>query len=169
MTEHPEVDFVQIVLNYYDWESPFIQSKKGNRMETILLNNGVEMPLAGLGTWNLRGQECTKTVAKAIELGYRLIDTAQMYGNETEVGKGIAQSSLPREQIFVTTKIYRISSSYDKAKKAIDESLKRICCFYMSRTRRDRKCTGLWRKPIRKGKPAPLEFPIMTNGGIQNF
>lgn len=131
MTEHPEVDFVQIVLNYYDWESPFIQSKKGNRMETILLNNGVEMPLAGLGTWNLRGQECTKTVAKAIELGYRLIDTAQMYGNETEVGKGIAQSSLPREQIFVTTKIYRISSSYDKAKKAIDESLKRLKMDYV--------------------------------------
>ena len=54
-------------------------------MENIRLNNGVEMPLVGLGTWNLRGQDCSRVVAEALAMGYRLIDTAQMYGNEAEV------------------------------------------------------------------------------------
>lgn len=100
-------------------------------MDTVILNNGVKMPLAGLGTWNLRGEECVDTIAKAISIGYRLIDTAQMYDNETEVGKGIAKSSVPRSELFVTTKIYRISNSYEKAKEAIDISLGRLGLDYI--------------------------------------
>lgn len=92
-------------------------------MDYITLNNGVEMPLIGLGTWNLRGRECAETVKRAVALGYRLIDTAQMYENETEVGAGIAKSSISRDELFVTTKIYRKSNSYEKAKHAIEESL----------------------------------------------
>ena len=69
----------------------------------VTLNNGVEMPLVGLGTWDLRGHECAETVRTAIGLGYRLIDTAQMYGNEKEVGEGILMSGVPREELFVTT------------------------------------------------------------------
>lgn len=92
-------------------------------MEYIKLNNGIMMPLLGLGTWELNGEECIHTVKKAIELGYRLIDTAQMYNNEAEVEKGIAQSNIDRRKLFITTKLYRISNSYDKAKKAIEESL----------------------------------------------
>lgn len=92
-------------------------------MEYVTLNNGVKMPLVGLGTWNLRGQECTNTVKQAIELGYRLIDTAQMYDNENAVGKGIMESGISREDVFVTTKLYRISNSYEKAQMAIDTSL----------------------------------------------
>ena len=65
-------------------------------MEYITLNNGIEMPLLGLGKWNLNGQECVNIVATAIELGYCLIDTAQMYGNEKEVGKGIKRSNTER-------------------------------------------------------------------------
>ena len=92
-------------------------------MEHITLNNGIKMPLLGLGTWNLNGKECIDTVATAVELGYRLIDTAQMYGNEKEVGDGIKKSSIEREKLFITTKLYRKTNSYEKAKKAIDESL----------------------------------------------
>ena len=63
------------------------------------------MPVIGLGTWDLRGQKCVESVKVALELGYRHIDTAQMYKNETEVGKGIQLSSIARDKIFSTTKI----------------------------------------------------------------
>lgn len=100
-------------------------------MDSIALNNGVKMPLVGLGTWDLRDRECIDSVAAAISLGYRLIDTAQMYENEVEVGKGIAQSHVSRSELFVTTKIYRISNSYEKARKAIDTSLHRLGLDYV--------------------------------------
>lgn len=99
--------------------------------KTVTLNNGVEMPLVGLGTWDLRGHECAETVRTAIGLGYRLIDTAQMYGNEKEVGEGILMSGVPREELFVTTKLYRISNSYEKAKRGILESLDRLGLSYV--------------------------------------
>ena len=92
-------------------------------MERVVLNNGVEMPLAGLGTWNLRGAECVSAVSAALRMGYRLVDTAQMYDNEREVGEGIRASGVARDEVFVTTKLYRRSNSYTKAKAAIDESL----------------------------------------------
>lgn len=78
------------------------------------------MPLVGLGTWDLRVEECTQMVSTAIALGYHLIDTAQMYGNEREVGEGIKKSGVARDQVFVTTKIYSKSNSYEKAKRAIE-------------------------------------------------
>lgn len=100
-------------------------------MEYVKLNNGVLMPLVGLGTWDLRNNECIDTVSKAIQLGYRLIDTAQMYGNEKEVGLGIMKSGMNRQELFITTKIYRISNSHEKAKQAIDESLKNLQLDYI--------------------------------------
>ena len=100
-------------------------------MEYITLNNGIQMPMIGLGTWDLRGQKCIDTVKTAIELGYRLIDTAQMYGNEKEVGEGIKESGIDRQDIFITTKIYGISQSYEKAKEAIDLSLSRLKTDYI--------------------------------------
>lgn len=100
-------------------------------MEYVKLSNGVKLPLVGLGTWDLRNQECIETVSQAIQLGYRLIDTAQMYGNEKEVGLGIMKSGINREELFVTTKIYRISHSYEKTKKAIDVSLKNLQLDYI--------------------------------------
>ena len=98
---------------------------------TVTLNNGVEMPLAGLGTWDLRGRECTETVSTAIGMGYRLIDTAQMYENEHEVGEGIKKSGIPRDRIFLTTKIYRKSNSREKAEEAIDASLEALQVSYV--------------------------------------
>lgn len=100
-------------------------------MEYIKLNNGVEMPLAGLGTWNLTGGQCVRAVEQALNIGYRLVDTAQMYGNEKEVGQGIQASGIAREQLFITTKIYRKSNRYEKAVKAIDESLKNLNLDYI--------------------------------------
>lgn len=100
-------------------------------MEYVELNNGISMPIIGLGTWNLRSKECIDIVSKAIQLGYRLIDTAQMYGNEKEVGLGILKSGIDRHELFVTTKINRSSNSYEKAKKAIDESLKNLQLDYI--------------------------------------
>lgn len=100
-------------------------------MEYITLYNNVKMPLVGLGTWDLRGQECIDSVSQAIQLGYRLIDTAQMYGNEKEVGIGIQQSGIAREELFITTKIYGNSNSYLKTKKAIQQSLKNLQVEYM--------------------------------------
>lgn len=86
-------------------------------MNTICLNNGVKMPFVGLGTWDLRGDMCVNAVAEAISLGYRLVDTAQMYENEAEVGAGIAKSKIARDELFVTTKIFRKSNSYEKASR----------------------------------------------------
>ena len=100
-------------------------------MEYCKLNNGVEMPLAGLGTWDLNGDACVQAVRTALDLGYRLIDTARMYGNEAQVGRAIRESGVDRDEIFLTTKIYRPSSSYEKAKAAIDDSLKTLGLDYV--------------------------------------
>ena len=67
---------------------------------------GFALPLVGLGTWMLRGRECARLVQQAIRLGYRHIDTAQMYDNEREVGEGVRASSVPRAEVFLTTKIW---------------------------------------------------------------
>lgn len=100
-------------------------------METVQLTGDIAMPLLGLGTWDLRGEACVRSVSEALALGYRLIDTAQMYDNEREVGCGIKKSGVPRSEIFLTTKIYRPSNSYEKAKKAIDVSLMRLGVDYV--------------------------------------
>lgn len=100
-------------------------------MKYCKLNNGIMMPLLGLGTWNLNGQECIQTVCNAIQSGYQLIDTAQMYGNEKEVGEGIKKSGALRDKLFITTKIYRKSNSYEKAKQAINDSLMNLNTDYI--------------------------------------
>ena len=95
-------------------------------MNSVTLNNGVKMPLLGLGTWDLRGETCVETVRAALELGYRLVDTARMYGNEREVGEGLRRSGVSRSEVFVTTKLYRTADSYAKAKRDIDASLRAL-------------------------------------------
>lgn len=87
------------------------------------MNNGVNMPLLGLGTYGLRGRDCERCVLEALELGYRLFDTAQMYGNEREVGHAFRCSGLSRGELFVTTKLYRPRASYAGAKQGIEASL----------------------------------------------
>lgn len=93
-------------------------------MKSIKLNNGTEMPEIGFGTWDLRGKACTEAVREAIQCGYRLIDTAIMYGNEKETGEAVRTCGVSRSELFITTKLDYSCNSYEKAKKAIDHSLK---------------------------------------------
>lgn len=92
-------------------------------MDYITLNDGNKLPAFGLGTWGLRGENCANIVTKAIELGYPLIDTARMYCNEKDVGRGIRESGLRREKLFVTSKVCSPYTTYAAAKGIIAESL----------------------------------------------
>lgn len=101
-------------------------------METIKLNNGVTMPLVGFGTYQMTdAKACADAVAKAIQAGYRLIDTAQAYGNEAHVGEGIRQSGVPRAEIFLTTKIWFRSYEPEDCRKSIKESLENLGTDYL--------------------------------------
>ena len=93
---------------------------------TYELNNKVEIPILGLGTWRLSGEEAVQAVLWAIEEGYRLIDTAALYGNEKKIGEAIAQSPIPREELFITTKVWDSDHGYKKTLKAFDRSLKKL-------------------------------------------
>lgn len=99
--------------------------------KTITLNNGVKMPTIGSGTWPLLGNECTQTVTTAIEQGFRLIDTAAKYGNEQAVGKGIKQSKVTREELFITSKLRGNAHGYQKTIDAFYQTLKDIQLDYL--------------------------------------
>lgn len=98
---------------------------------TVCLNNGVAIPLFGLGTLHGHGQELAQAMKVAFELGYRHVDTAKAYGNEVDVGEAIRASGLPREEVFVTTKLWNTDHGYDEALAAIDESLQRLGLAYV--------------------------------------
>ncbi len=101
-------------------------------METVTLNNGVKMPKAGFGVFQVKDEEeCTRSVLDAIDAGYRLIDTAQSYGNEEAVGKAIAQTSVPREELFLTTKVWISNYGYEKAKQSVLDSLEKMGLDYI--------------------------------------
>ena len=89
--------------------------------ENYILNNGIEIPKLGLGTWLINGDAATQAVKDAIKLGYKHIDTAEAYGNEVEVGIGIKESGIPRNKIFITTKLAAEAKDYETAKKCIEE------------------------------------------------
>jgi diketogulonate reductase-like aldo/keto reductase len=91
--------------------------------ESYILSNGVPIPKLGLGTWFIDDNKAAQAVRDALEIGYRNIDTAQAYGNERGVGEGIRTSGLPREELFVSTKLAAEIKNYDEAASAIDESL----------------------------------------------
>jgi diketogulonate reductase-like aldo/keto reductase len=94
--------------------------------QMVPLANGVEMPWFGLGTWKARGDEAAAAVRTALELGYRLIDTASIYENEDGVGRGLRESDVPREEIFVTSKVWNDDQGYDEALRAFDASTQRL-------------------------------------------
>ncbi len=99
--------------------------------DTIKLQNGVEMPIVGYGTWETPDEDAAKYVEWALEAGYRHIDTAAAYGNEVGVGAGIKASGVKREDIFLTTKHWVSERGYDKTIAAIDESLKKLGTDYL--------------------------------------
>ena len=101
-------------------------------MEFVTLNNGVKMPLEGFGVFQVPDAAvCEQAVSDAIAAGYRLIDTAAAYFNEEAVGAAIAKSGVPREELFITTKLWVQDASYEGAKKAIDTSLKKLRLDYL--------------------------------------
>lgn len=91
-----------------------------------LAANGAEIPRIGLGTWPMKGEECTNAVAAALAAGYRHIDTAAMYGNEAEVGAGLKAGGVPRNEIFVTTKVWRDNIGEGALQRSAEESLAKL-------------------------------------------
>lgn len=99
--------------------------------KTLKLNNAVEIPQLGLGTWFIDNNKVDQAICEATKIGYRHIDTAQAYGNEEGVGKGIRECGIPRENIFVVSKIAAEHKTYESAKKSIDETLKKTGLDYL--------------------------------------
>lgn len=98
----------------------------------VTLNNGLQMPIVGFGVFQIPDPaECERSVVDAIEAGYRLIDTAASYLNEEAVGRGLRASGVPREQLFVTTKLWVQDTGYERTQQAIDRSLKRLQLDYL--------------------------------------
>lgn len=101
-------------------------------MQNVVLNNSVEMPILGFGVYQIADtEECERSVYEAIRAGYRLIDTAAAYQNEEAVGKAIEKSGVPREEIFVTTKLWIQDAGCESTKKAFERSLKRLQLDYL--------------------------------------
>ncbi|ASV69639.1 aldo/keto reductase [Cytobacillus sp. FSL W7-1323] len=100
-------------------------------MNTITLNNGVEMPQLGFGVWQVQNEEATAAVQTAIEVGYRSIDTAMIYQNEEGVGKAIKNAGIAREDLFITTKVWNTDQGYEQTLKAFDESLEKLGLDYV--------------------------------------
>ena len=101
-------------------------------MKYVKLNNGVEMPILGYGVFQIKDlEECEKCVLDAIDVGYRLIDTAQGYGNERAVGKAVKKCGLPREELFITTKLWISNFGYENTKTSIEGSLERLDMDYI--------------------------------------
>ncbi|MFC5213066.1 aldo/keto reductase [Streptomyces coerulescens] len=102
-----------------------------SKVPPIILNNGVEMPQLGFGVWQVPDDEATRAVGTALEAGYRSIDTAAIYGNEAGTGRAIAASGVPREDIFVTTKLWNGDQGYDSTLSAFETSLKKLGLDYV--------------------------------------
>ncbi len=97
-----------------------------SRVPSLTLNNGVEIPQLGFGVWQIPAEDVVGPVTTALETGYRLIDTAAIYGNEEGVGKAIAESGVARDELFVTTKVWNSDQGYDSTMRAFDASLGRL-------------------------------------------
>ncbi|MFD9006914.1 aldo/keto reductase [Streptomyces sp. NPDC059582] len=102
-----------------------------SKVPPIILNNGVEMPQLGFGVWQVPDGEAEQAVATALEAGYRSIDTAAIYGNEAGTGKAIAAAGIPREDVFVTTKLWNSDQGYDATLRAFDTSLQKLGLDYL--------------------------------------
>lgn len=100
-------------------------------MKTVKLNNGIEMPMIGYGVWQIAPEDCCKYVSEALKAGYRSIDTAQAYYNEEGVGEAVSKSGIPRDEIFLTTKVWISNAGEEKAARSIDESLSKLRTDYI--------------------------------------
>jgi 2,5-diketo-D-gluconate reductase B len=103
---------------------------EGRSMQ-IVESNGARIPIIGLGTWQLNGDTAMRMVREALQIGYRHIDTAAMYGNEAEVGEGVRASGVPRDQIFLTTKVWHDNLGAKDVRRSVDASLKKLGLSYV--------------------------------------
>lgn len=135
-------------------------------MEYVTLNNGVKMPMLGYGVYQVDPAEAERCVLDAISVGYRSIDTAQAYANEEGVGNAIAKCGVPREELFITTKVWISNAGYEKAKASIEESLAKLQTSYIDLLLIHQPLgiimepTGLWRKRTRRARYGPSEYLI---------
>ena len=106
--------------------STFYHKGVVTKMDTVILNNGVEMPMIGIGTSMLDEEACERTVREALEMGYRFVDTAQSYRNEGAVGRAVRQSGVKRKDVFIATKLTIANTTYEKAKESCKRSLDRL-------------------------------------------
>ena len=100
-------------------------------MKYVTLNNGVKMPVLGYGVYQVEPDECERCVSDAVEAGYRLIDTAQAYGNEEGVGRAVKKSGIKRDEFFIVTKVWVSNAGYENAKKSIETSLSKLQTDYI--------------------------------------
>lgn len=119
---------LEINKNTYAWAFDLENGVNG-KAPTVKLSSGYDMPIVGLGTYSLTGDVCVNSVKSAIAAGFRKIDTAHMYGNEVEVGRGVRESGVPREEIFVATKLY--PSQFSNPEAAIEECLRKLDIGYI--------------------------------------
>ena len=133
-------------------------------MEYVTLNNGIKMPKLGYGVYQTPPEDTQRCVLDAIDVGYRSIDTAQAYGNEEGVGAAIAESGLPREEFFLTTKVWITNAGYEKAKASIEASMEKLRTDYL-----DLLLTGRWRNFIRPESSVPSACPTSAPTGIWTF
>lgn len=100
-------------------------------MEFVTLNNGIKMPILGYGVYQVSNEECERCVLDAISVGYRSIDTAQAYANEEAVGNAVKKCGVPRDELFITSKVWIANGGYENAKKSLRESLKKLQSDYI--------------------------------------
>lgn len=136
-------------------------------MKTVILNNGIDMPILGYGVFQVSPEECERCVLDAISVGYRLIDTAQAYYNEEGVGNAVAKCGVPRDKLFLTTKVWISNAGEEKAGASIDKSLRKLRTDYIDLLLIHQPFsdyTGTWRameKAVREGKVRAI--------GLSNF
>lgn len=136
-------------------------------MQTVKLNNGIDMPILGYGVFQVSSEECERCVLDAISVGYRLIDTAQAYYNEEGVGNAVAKCGVPRDKLFLTTKVWISNAGEEKAGASIDKSLRKLRTDYIDLLLIHQPFsdyTGTWRameKAVREGKVRAI--------GLSNF
>ena len=133
-------------------------------MQTVKLNNGIEMPILGYGVFQVSPEECERCVLDAISAGYRLIDTAQAYYNEEGVGAAVAKCGVPRSELFITTKVWITNAGEKKATRSIDESLRKLHTDYIDLLLIHQPFSdypGTWRameQAVRDGKVRAIGF-----------
>jgi 2,5-diketo-D-gluconate reductase A len=108
--------------------------REGTLVQTVTLNNGVQMPVLGFGVFQIPAEETERVVTDALAVGYRSLDTAAAYGNEQAVGHAIKSSGIPREELFVTTKLWVSDAGEETTKRAFDRSLPRLGLDYLDLT-----------------------------------